>query len=90
MDTYVGYGVLTAVITRMKSFSFWDIRPCWAVHVTSFMLVSFLPFSSVVIMEATFSSETSVDFQRTTWHCIPEDKTRQINSYFIGGKASGA
>jgi hypothetical protein len=26
-------------------------------------------------MEATYSSETSVDFQRTTQHYIPEDNT---------------
>jgi hypothetical protein len=26
-------------------------------------------------MEATFSSETSVDFQRTTQHYIPEDRS---------------
>jgi hypothetical protein len=26
-------------------------------------------------MEATYSSETSVDFQRTTWLCVPEDRT---------------
>jgi hypothetical protein len=26
-------------------------------------------------MEAKYSTETSVDFQRTTWHCIPEDRT---------------
>jgi hypothetical protein len=26
-------------------------------------------------MEATYSSETSIDFQRTTWHYIPEDRT---------------
>jgi hypothetical protein len=25
-------------------------------------------------MEATCSSETSVDFQRTTWHNVPEDR----------------
>jgi hypothetical protein len=28
-------------------------------------------------MEAKYSSETSADFQRTTQHYIPEDRTRQ-------------
>jgi hypothetical protein len=26
-------------------------------------------------MEAIYASETLVDFQQTTWHYIPEDKT---------------
>jgi hypothetical protein len=29
-------------------------------------------------MEAKCSSETSVDFQRTTWPYIPEDRTLQL------------
>jgi hypothetical protein len=29
-------------------------------------------------MEATHSSETLVDFQRSTWGCIPEDITIQF------------
>jgi hypothetical protein len=41
---------------------------------TCFMLVSCLAYSSTLKMEATCSSETSVDFQRTTVRCIPEDK----------------
>jgi hypothetical protein len=32
-------------------------------------------------MEAIFSSETSVDVQRTTRPCIPEDSTLQCNEY---------
>jgi hypothetical protein len=32
-------------------------------------------------MEATFSSETSVDFQRTTLHYVPEDSTLHNHSY---------
>jgi hypothetical protein len=39
----------------------------------SFTLVSYLAYSSTLKMEATCSSETSVDFQRTTHHYIPED-----------------
>jgi hypothetical protein len=37
-------------------------------------LVSCLAYSSILKMKATCSSETSVDFQRTLWCCIPEDK----------------
>jgi hypothetical protein len=32
-------------------------------------------YSSVLKMETICSSETSVDFQRTTWRYIPEDRT---------------
>jgi hypothetical protein len=42
-----------------------------------FMLVSCLDYLSVVQMEAKCSSETSADFQRTTPHCIAEDRTLQ-------------
>jgi hypothetical protein len=38
------------------------------------MLVSFLAYSSTLNMEATCSSETSADFQRTTRHYIAEDR----------------
>jgi hypothetical protein len=40
-----------------------------------FMLVSCLSFSSILKMEATCSSETSVDFQRNTRRCISENRT---------------
>jgi hypothetical protein len=42
----------------------------------SFMPVSCLPYSSTLKMEAVCSSETSVDFQRTTRRYIPEYSTR--------------
>jgi hypothetical protein len=38
------------------------------------MLVSCLAYSSTLNMEATCSSETPVDFQRTKWHYIAEEK----------------
>jgi hypothetical protein len=41
----------------------------------AFMLVSCSVYSPTLKMEATCSSETSVDFQRTTWCYIPEDST---------------
>jgi hypothetical protein len=42
-----------------------------------FTLVSCSPYSSTVKMKAICSPETSVDFQRTTRRCIPEDSTLQ-------------
>jgi hypothetical protein len=39
------------------------------------ILVSCLAYSSALKMEAASSSETSVDFQRTTWRYILEDRT---------------
>jgi hypothetical protein len=41
----------------------------------SFTLVSCLAYSSTLKMEATCSSETSADFQRTTRRYISEDRT---------------
>jgi hypothetical protein len=48
-----------------------------------------LAYSSTLKMEATFSCEKSVDFQRTTRHYIPEDRTlhnhrcKNLKSYII-------
>jgi hypothetical protein len=47
----------------------------FALLAACFMLVSFLAYYLILKMAATFSSETSFDFQRTTRHYIPEDKT---------------
>jgi hypothetical protein len=41
----------------------------------AFMLISCLAYFSTLKMEAACSSETPVDFQRTTWRYIPEDRT---------------
>jgi hypothetical protein len=41
----------------------------------AFTLVSCLAYPSNLKMEATCSSQTSVDFQRTTRRYIPEDRT---------------
>jgi hypothetical protein len=41
----------------------------------AFTLVSCSVHSSTLKMEAICSSETSIDFQRTTWHCISEEST---------------
>jgi hypothetical protein len=40
-----------------------------------FMLVSSLVYSSNLMMEATRSSETSDDSERTAWYYIPDGKT---------------
>jgi hypothetical protein len=42
-------------------------------------VVSFSDYSSALKIEATFSSETSIDFQRTTRLYIPEDGTVHID-----------
>jgi hypothetical protein len=44
---------------------------------TCFMLVTCSTYSLTLKMEATYSSETSVDFQRITQRYIPEDRTMQ-------------
>jgi hypothetical protein len=48
----------------------------------AFTLVSCLAYSSTLKIEETWSSETSVDFQRTTWRYIREDGTLQVKSQF--------
>jgi hypothetical protein len=45
----------------------------WFCLPPAFTLVCFLAYSSTLKMEATFFSETSVDFQRTIWRYIPHD-----------------
>jgi hypothetical protein len=46
----------------------------------AFTLVSYSAQSSILKMEAIFSSERSVDFQMTTWRYIPEDKVLFITT----------
>jgi hypothetical protein len=46
-------------------------------------LVSCLAYSSTLKMEATCSSETSIDFRRTTRRYIPEDGTLQNLTVFV-------
>jgi hypothetical protein len=45
------------------------------------MLVSCFGISSTLKMEAIFSSETPVDFQRTTQRYIPGDRTLQFSLF---------
>jgi hypothetical protein len=46
-----------------------------ALIVACFMLVSCLAYFSTLKMKATSSTKTLVDFEETTWHFIPEDRT---------------
>jgi hypothetical protein len=66
----LGLEDLTAMV--MKSSIFWNVMLCLP---PVFTWVSCL--ASTLKMEATSSSETSVDFHWTTWCYIPEDKIVQ-------------
>jgi hypothetical protein len=86
-EHHVGSEVLTAVV--MESSIFWDITPCSPLKVRArlclppaFTPVSCLAYSSTLKMEAKCSSETSVDFQRTTRSYIPEYRTLYMNIPF--------
>jgi hypothetical protein len=60
----------------MESSIFWDITPCRRnQRKATFPLVSCLAYSSILKMEVICSSETSFDFQRTTWRYVAEDRT---------------
>jgi hypothetical protein len=52
----------------------------WLILEPVFTLVSCTVYSSTLKMEAIFSSETSVGFQRTTWLYIPESSTLHNHS----------
>jgi hypothetical protein len=67
---------------------FWDITPCSLLKINrrfafmfnlclppAFTSVSCLAYSSVLKMEVTCSFEITADFQRTTRHYIPEQRT---------------
>lgn len=54
----------------------------------SIMLVSCLAYFSTLNMDVICSSETSIDFQETTWH-IPEDRTLHCNTFTTGVKLHG-
>jgi hypothetical protein len=56
----------------MKSYIFWYIMLCLQPTVT---LISCLAYSSILQMEATCSSETSVDVQRTKRRYVPEESS---------------
>jgi hypothetical protein len=74
---------ITVYRRKMSSSVFWDMscsplyvnRCLRALLATWFMLVSCMVYSATLKMEATSSSETSVDFQWTTRRYIPENRT---------------
>jgi hypothetical protein len=80
---FTGLDVLTAVV--MNRFIFWDITPC-------FVLAYYSTCSSTVKMEATWSSETLDDFQRTTRSYILKDRSLQHGGqakYFFHFRCDG-
>jgi hypothetical protein len=59
-----------------------DDKPAWnrqKAEVAYFTLVCFFPYYSALTIEETCSSETSVDFQRTTRRYILEYRNLHIN-----------
>jgi hypothetical protein len=52
---------------------FWDIAPCVTLKLTNFSEVRTASIIIVLMMEAVHTSETSVNFNMTTWRYIPED-----------------
>jgi hypothetical protein len=85
MANLAGFEVLTTVI--MKSSIFWGITPCSSSKVNdmklclppAFALVSCSACSSTLKMEAKYSSEKLVDFQRITQNYNP----RRYNSSLL-------
>jgi hypothetical protein len=68
----VRFQVLTAA--SMKFRVFWDVAPCSHVEVVRrFCGAYYLHHQSALMMEAVSTSETSVNFNVTTRHYIPED-----------------
>jgi hypothetical protein len=70
----VGFEVLLAVV--MNSAICWDITRSLS---PTFTLASCTAYSLNLKMEEIHSSETSVDFQRTTWCYIPEASALHSN-----------
>jgi hypothetical protein len=67
------FQVLTAA--SMKFRVFWDVAPCSPVKVDRRFIA--------LMMEAVRTSETSVNFNVTTLHYIPEDsKLHNCNTFF--------
>jgi hypothetical protein len=55
-------------------------KPAWK-QVAGRAVLSCFAYSLTLKVEATCSSKTSVDFQRTTWHYIPQDRTLHNHHY---------
>jgi hypothetical protein len=76
-------------VVRLKQPTFWIYMPPVSIGLkikktarrrsnTSFKLVSSLAYSLSITIETAFSSETSVNFQRTLRHYIREDKSTAV------------
>jgi hypothetical protein len=67
----------------MKNTIFWDVTLCSPLKVNRMVWHVFLLLTcsaySILQMKAICSTETSVDFQRTTWRYMPES----INLFFV-------
>jgi hypothetical protein len=72
------YGKADLVETPTREFCEGGILCIFTSHLLCLMLVSCLAYSATLKKEATCSPKTSVDFQWTTWHYIPADRTLQI------------
>jgi hypothetical protein len=82
---YVGLEVFTAVV--IKCIIFWHMTPCSPLSFNR--RFGGLSPPSTLKMEAIYSSETSVDTQRTTRRHIPEDDTLQSDMiYYLHGAES--
>jgi hypothetical protein len=75
IDICLGFKVLTAVV--MKGTIFWDRTLKVKLRFGGTYRLHLQAYSSTLKMEAICSSETSVDFQRTTRRYMPEDNIRQ-------------
>jgi hypothetical protein len=78
LNTSLEFEVSTALVVQSSMFC--NITLCGPLKsivllVTCFNLAFCLTSSSTLNMKATYSSETPVDFQRTTSHYVPEDVT---------------
>jgi hypothetical protein len=58
-----------------------NIASNFRVIVACFLLVSCFTYCLTLNVESMRSSETSAELRRTTWYCIPEDKTLHIHRY---------
>jgi hypothetical protein len=59
----------------MNSSVVWEMKSCRSLLAARFMLAFSFTHSSILKMESKFSSEMSVDFQRTTRRYSPEEIT---------------
>jgi hypothetical protein len=77
-ETYKFWGSHSGDYEEFYLLRYTAVLTCWlALLASCYALVSCLAYSSTLKMEATCSSETSVEFQRTIRRYTPEDRTIQ-------------